>query len=57
MVSSTETSAFGATANPLVRQAVEGSGYTLSLRIKSDDQKSPYSINGFYIDYMPSGRK
>ena len=48
---------FGATANPLVRQAVEGSGYTLSLRIKSDDQKSPYSINGFYIDYMPSGRK
>tara|TARA_R110001632_G_scaffold232799_1_gene374633 strand:- start:205 stop:1809 length:1605 start_codon:yes stop_codon:yes gene_type:complete len=51
------TSEFGAAENPLVRQAVEGTGNTCALRLKSDDQRSPYSINGFYIDYMPSGRK
>ena len=48
---------FGAAENPLVRQAVEGTGNTVALRIKSDDQNSPYSVNGFYIDYMPAGRK
>ena len=51
------TAEFGAAENPLVRQAVEGTGNTVALRIKSDDQRSPYSVNGFYIDYMPSGRK
>lgn len=51
------TSEFGTAENPLVRQAVEGTGNTVALRLKSDDQRSPYSVNGFYIDYMPSGRK
>ena len=50
-------SEFGAAENPLVRQAVEGTGNTVAFRLKSDDQRSPYSINGFYIDYMPAGRK
>ena len=48
---------FGASADPMVRQAVEGSGQTVSFRIRSDDTRSPYAINGFYIDYMPSGRR
>ena len=48
---------FGAVANPMVRQAIEGSGNTCSFRIKSDDQLAAYSVNGFYIDYMPSGRR
>jgi len=48
---------FGAAENPLVRQTVEGTGNTVAFRLKSDDQRSPYSINGFYIDYMPAGRK
>ena len=48
---------FGAVANPMIRQAVEGSGNTCSFRIKSDDQLAAYSLNGFYIDYMPSGRR
>jgi len=48
---------FGASADPMVRQTVEGSGHTVSFRIRSDDTRSPYAINGFYIDYMPSGRR
>lgn len=51
------TASFGASADPMFRQAVEGSGQTVSFRIRSDDTRSPYAINGFYIDYMPSGRR
>ena len=51
------TASFGAGADPMFRQAVEGSGQTVSFRIRSDDTRSPYAINGFYIDYMPSGRR
>ena len=51
------TGIFGGIQNPLTRQTVEGSGKTISLRIESEDQNAPYSVNGFYIDYMPSGRK
>ena len=48
---------FGATNDPMVRQAVEGSGNTCSFRLQSIDTNAPYSINGLYIDYMPSGRR
>ena len=48
---------FGASNDPMVRQAVQGSGNTCSFKIFSDDQKAPYAINGFYIDYVPSGRR
>lgn len=48
---------FGGTNDPMVRQTVEGSGNTCSFRITSEDTNAPYSINGLYIDYMPSGRR
>jgi len=48
---------FGASSDPMFRKTVEGSGHTVSFRIRSDDTRSPYAINGFYIDYMPSGRR
>ena len=48
---------FGATNDPMVRQAVEGSGNNISFRIRSNGDDAPYSINGLYIDYMPSGRR
>jgi len=51
------TATFGASIDPMYRQTVEGSGHTVSFRIRSDDTRSPYAINGFYIDYMPSGRR
>jgi hypothetical protein len=51
------TGEFGGLADPLVRQAVEGSGHTISLTLSSDDSNPPYAINGFYIDYYPSGRR
>ena len=51
------TAVFGATNDPMVRQAVQGSGNTCSFRIFSDDQKASYAVNGFYVDYVPSGRR
>ena len=51
------TSVFGATPDPLVRQAIQGSGHTVSFIITSSDTNAPYTINGLYVDYTPSGRR
>ena len=48
---------FGGTNDPMVRTTVQGSGNTVSLRIRTDDKNLSYAVNGFYIDYMPSGRR
>ena len=41
----------------MVRKTITGSGHAANFRIRSSDQKSAYSINGMYIDYVPSGRR
>lgn len=51
------TFSFGAVDAPLVRQAVQGSGNTIQVRILSDDQNASYNIQGIYINYYPSGRR
>ena len=48
---------FGASNEPMVRTTLTGSGHTASLRVRTDDKNRSYGINGFYIDYMPSGRR
>ena len=51
------TAIFGSAGDPMVRSAVQGSGHNIAFKIFSQDTKAPYSINGFYIDYRPSGRR
>lgn len=51
------TALFGGTNDPLIRTAVEGSGYAINFRISSNDTQAPYTVNGLYMDYMPSGRR
>ena len=51
------TSQFGGSTDPMVRKTITGSGHAANFRIRSNDQKSSYSINGVYIDYVPSGRR
>ncbi len=48
---------FGAATDPITRQTVEGSGKSNYFRVFSDNQNSPYTVNGIYIDYVPSGRE
>lgn len=50
-------SVFGATNDPMVRQAIQGGGFTASFRLRSEDKNPPYAINGMYIDYIPSTRR
>ena len=54
---STAAHVFGAASDPITRQVVEGSGHSNYFRIFSDDQNAPYTVNGLYIDYEPSGRQ
>ena len=51
------TNIFGGAENPLIRIPLQGSGYSNNFTIISDDVKAPYTINGFYIDFIPSGRR
>ena len=51
------TNVFGGAENPLTRVALQGSGHSNSFTVISDDTKAPYTINGLYINYVPSGRR
>ena len=51
------TAKFGAAQQPLVRQNLTGSGHSNFFRIFSADTNAPYTINGLYINYRPSGRQ
>lgn len=48
---------FGAAEQPLVRESLVGSGHSNNFRFSSNDSNSPYIVNGFYVDYIPSGRR
>ena len=50
-------SSFGGIGDPMVRQAVQGSGHTANFTIQSNDQAGSYRINGLFIDYVPAGRR
>ena len=51
------TAVFGASQDPMARQAVQGSGHNVAFKVYSQDTRAPYSINGIYVDYRPSGRR
>ena len=48
---------FGASENPMIRQAVQGTGNTANFKLFSNDTNGPYTINGLYINYEPLGRR
>jgi len=48
---------FGATEQPLVQQNLTGSGHSNFFKVFSNDTNAPYSINGLYVNYRPSGRQ
>jgi len=50
------TATFGAPEAPLIRQHIQGSGHSNFFKIFSEDTNAPYTINGLYVNYRPSGR-
>lgn len=51
------SSVFGAADNPLLRITLQGSCYSAAFRLTSEDALTPYTINGIYINYVPTGRR
>ena len=51
------TTVFGGGNNPLIRVALQGSGHSNNFTVISEDTKAPYTINGLYVDFIPSGRR
>ena len=51
------TTVFGGTSAPMVRIPVQGSGTSSNFTVVTEDNKAPYTINGLYIDFIPSGRR
>ena len=48
---------FGGAESPLTRIPLYGSGYSNNFTFISEDTKPPYTINGLYVDFIPSGRR
>jgi hypothetical protein len=51
------TGVYGGPSQPLVRQAVEGSGFAVALRINDGGTTAPYSIKGFQLEYQLGARR
>ena len=51
------TATYGGTTQPLVRQAVEGSGFAVALKIQDGGTTAPYSLKGFQLEYQLGARR
>ena len=48
---------FGGPSQPLVRQAVEGSGFSVALKVNDNETTAPYSLKGFQLEYQLGARR
>ncbi len=48
---------FGVASQTLDRVNLQGSGNTVSFTFYSDDTNAPYIINGYHLEFTPSGRR
>jgi len=55
--SSTTQFLYGGGAEPLVRQSVEGSGFSVTLKVEDDGVTNPYSLKGFQLEYQLGARR
>jgi hypothetical protein len=55
--SSSSFGTYGGASQPLVRQAVEGSGFAVALRVNDGGETAPYSLKGFQLEYQVGARR
>ena len=48
---------YGGASQPLIRQAVEGSGFAVALRVNDGGTTAPYSLKGFQLEYQLGARR
>jgi len=51
------TAVYGSSGANLVRQSVEGSGFTVALRVEDFSSNLPISFKGFELEFIPGGRR
>ena len=51
------TAVYGSSGTPLVRQSVEGGGFTVAVRLDDRAGASPISIKGYQLEFTPGGRR
>jgi hypothetical protein len=47
---------YGEGGNPLTRQSVEGSGFAVAIKMNEDSGSSPFTLNGFQLEFTAGGR-
>ena len=50
------TSVYGARGIPIVRQSVEGSGFTVVIRVEDNSSNPPITLKGFELEFTPGAR-
>lgn len=48
---------YGGQSNPLVRQAIEGSGFALAIRVIDQGISDPYTLKGFQLEFTTGARR
>jgi hypothetical protein len=48
---------YGGGQDPLDRKAVEGSGFSVILKVEDDGESNPYSLKGFQLEYQLGARR
>ena len=56
-ISTYGTAVYGSSGSNLVRQSVEGSGFTVALRVEEQSTNPPVSFKGYQLEFIPGGRR
>ena len=51
------TAVFGQGDLPITRQAIEGSGFAVALKITDTSTKNPWALRGYELEFTPGGRR
>ena len=51
------TAVYGSSGTPLVRQSVEGGGFTVAVRLDDVAGAAPISLKGYQLEFTPGGRR
>ena len=56
-VSKYNTAVYGSSGTPLVRQSIEGGGFTVAVRLDDENGSQPISLKGYQLEFTPGGRR
>ena len=51
------TAVYGLGDLPITREAVEGSGFAVALKVTDTSTNNPFTLKGFELEFTPGGRK